>query len=79
METRFYTAHKSTMTIRNNDPFCGKLICKQASDPRDGAARCEYEPVRDGVADCTVVEEAKNWRLTGDKESSKEGSETLHL
>jgi hypothetical protein len=49
METRFYTAHKWTMTIRNNDPFCGKLICKQASDPRDGAAGCEYESVRDGV------------------------------
>ncbi len=49
METRFYTAQKWTMTIRNNDSFCGKLICKQASDPRDGAAVCEYEPVRDGV------------------------------
>jgi hypothetical protein len=49
MQTRFYTAHKSTMTIRNNDPVCGKLICKQASDPRDGAAGCEYESVRDGV------------------------------
>ncbi len=25
------------------------MICKQASDPRDGATGCEYEPVRDGV------------------------------